>query len=176
MLIQLSLLWTWVASMFWLLCWLLWVMLLQVGVYKYLFETLLFFWSLCEASVLWQGIKSRPLQWKPGILITSPLGNSQDSAFGSFGIYPEVYTRMDMSLSKLQEILKDRGAWWTAVYGVAELDGTKKLNNSKFISSVCLSLIILSFLCLLSLLRANSSHLGYIDKIIVILTFFNQPK
>ena len=57
-----------------------------------------------------------------------------------------------------------------------ELDRTKKLNNSKFLSSVCLSLIILSFLCLLSLLTANSSHLGYIDKIIVILTFSNQPK
>ena len=120
MLIQLSLICTWVASMFWLLCWLLWVMLLQVGVHKYLFETWLFFWSLCKASVLWPGIESRPLQWKPRILITSPLGNSQDSAFGSFGIYPEVYTGMDMSLSKLWEIVKDREAWCTAVHGVTK--------------------------------------------------------
>ena len=27
---------------------------------------------------------------------------------------------MDMSLSKFQEIVKDRKAWWAAVYGVAK--------------------------------------------------------
>ena len=60
--------------------------------------------------------------------------------------------------------------------GHKELDRTKKLNKNKFLLGVYLSLIILSFLCLLSLLTANSFHLGYIDKIIVILTFLNQPK
>ena len=27
---------------------------------------------------------------------------------------------MDMSLSKLQEILKDRGVWWAAIHGVTK--------------------------------------------------------
>ena len=31
---------------------------------------------------------------------------------------------MDMNLSKLQEIIKDREAWCTAVHGVMKLDTT----------------------------------------------------
>ena len=38
---------------------------------------------------------------------------------------------LDMSLGKLQEIVKDREAWRAAVYGVTELDTTEQLNNSK---------------------------------------------
>ena len=37
---------------------------------------------------------------------------------------------MDMTLSKLWEILKDREAWQAAVHGDAKMDMTEGLNNT----------------------------------------------
>ena len=39
-----------------------------------------------------------------------------------------IINSMDMSLSKLQEMVKDRKAWHAAVCGVTELEMTKQLN------------------------------------------------
>ena len=36
---------------------------------------------------------------------------------------------MDMNLSKLWEIVKDREAWHDEIYGITESDMTEQLNN-----------------------------------------------
>ena len=45
---------------------------------------------------------------------------------------------MDVNLSKLQETVGDRGAWWAATRGVPESDTTYQLNNNDGKGRVCL--------------------------------------
>ena len=63
---------------------------------------------------------------------------------------------MDMSLSKLQEMVKDREDWRAAVHGVSVSEMTEQLNNNKT------NLILLMILYFLNNIFASLLIIGYI--------------
>ena len=101
-------------------------------------------------------MKSRPIRQYPDSrkdLSQEEKGIIGDEMFGW------IIDSMDMSLSKLQEMVKDRKNWHVAVHGITESDMTERLNNKYLFKSVfsfssdkCLGVEFLGFVVALFLI------------------------
>ena len=70
----------------------------------------------------------------------------------------DIINSMDMSLSKLWVMVKDRKAWCAAVHEVAKSDMTEQLNNNKIKNKTCTPILTTFSLSILKVLTTAIRH------------------
>ena len=73
-------------------------------------------WTVWKGKKIWHQ-KMRPPGWKVSYML---LGKSRGQSLIAMKCWDSITNSMYMNLSKLWEILKDRGAWRAEVHGVAK--------------------------------------------------------